>query len=288
MSYTTRPSYGWELPSLSPCVSLGGGVLTFSEPEQIVEENEPGFKLVVILGGHLSYRFPDERQVGVTGPACHVTLSESRYSVQHQFSIADPLQYIAIRMPLDTLADDFGIDVAQLLGGFGRRPAPSPACLDQNANRATQALGRQMLSPPAAGSMSTMYLTGKALELTATVMAALTSEAGAAPAPLRSRDVQRLHRARDILRQQLQSPPALPELARLAGLNVSKLTTGFRRLFGHSVYEFVRDQRLILAHQMLSSGNISVADAAHACGYTDSHFTKAFRKRYGMAPSALC
>ena len=31
----------------------------------------------------------------------------------------------------------------------------------------------------------------------------------------------------------------------------------------------------------------SVAQAAQACGYTDSHFTKVFRQRFGVAPSAL-
>ena len=38
---------------------------------------------------------------------------------------------------------------------------------------------------------------------------------------------------------------------------------------------------------MLASGNISVADAAHACGYTDSHFSKVFRHRYGVSPSDM-
>jgi len=288
MSRNSRHSYGWELPALASCVSLSGGMLTFSEPEQMVEDNEPGLKLAVILGGHLSYRFPDEGPVDIAGPAYHVTLSESPYSVQHRFGITEPLQYITVRMPLATLADHFDVDVARLSRRFGVRLGLSPACLDQPANKAILALGRQMLSPPVCGPMRTIYLSGKALELTATVMTALTAQTSAAAAPLRSGDMRRLHQARDIVLQRLQSPPTLPELARLAGLNVTKLSTGFRQAFGHSVYEFVRGQRLLLAHQMLAGGDISVAEAAHACGYTDSHFSKVFRKRYGIAPSALC
>ncbi|MNV85444.1 Regulatory protein PchR [compost metagenome] len=58
-------------------------------------------------------------------------------------------------------------------------------------------------------------------------------------------------------------------------------------MFGTSVYGFVREQRLELAYRMLATGQISVSDAAQTCGYTNSHFTKAFRNRYGVAPSAL-
>ncbi|WZB68552.1 helix-turn-helix transcriptional regulator [Achromobacter xylosoxidans] len=79
----------------------------------------------------------------------------------------------------------------------------------------------------------------------------------------------------------------MPELARRAGVNVNKLTTGFRRVFGCSVYAFVREQRMAQAHALLAAGEMSVSQAAYACGYTDSHFTKAFQRRYGVLPSAL-
>ncbi|WP_373745158.1 helix-turn-helix transcriptional regulator, partial [Achromobacter insuavis] len=74
---------------------------------------------------------------------------------------------------------------------------------------------------------------------------------------------------------------------RRAGINVNKLTTGFRQLFGCSVYAFVREQRMAQAHALLAAGAMSVSEAAYACGYTDSHFSKAFQRRYGVLPSAL-
>lgn len=142
-----------------------------------------------------------------------------------------------------------------------------------------------MLLCPLQGTARRVYLAGKALELAATVMAGLEQRGGAST--LRAHDVRRLRAAQDILRQRLDDPPSLPELARLAGTNVNKLTTGFRQLFGCSVYEFVRAQRLDLAYRLIAAGHGSVAQAAQACGYTDSHFTKVFRQRFGVAPSAL-
>jgi AraC family transcriptional activator of pyochelin receptor len=41
------------------------------------------------------------------------------------------------------------------------------------------------------------------------------------------------------------------------------------------------------AHALLAAGELSVSEAAYACGYTDSHFTKAFQRRYGMLPSSV-
>ena len=83
-----------------------------------------------------------------------------------------------------------------------------------------------------------MYLSGKALELTALALGALEPARDAPPAGLSRADVERLHHARDLALANLQDPPGLPDLARRAGVNVNKLTTGFRKLFGQSVYAF--------------------------------------------------
>ena len=83
-------------------------------------------------------------------------------------------------------------------------------------------------------------MSGKALELTALALGAL-EPARDAP-PLSRADVERLHHARDLALANLQDPPGLPDLARRAGVNVNKLTTGFRKLFGQSVYAFVRER----------------------------------------------
>ncbi len=160
--------------------------------------------------------------------------------------------------------------------------------VDRRANKIVQALGFQMLLCPLQGAMRNIYLSGKALELTATVMAGVEQPDDERPiTSLSSQDVRRLRQVQEILSQSLQDPPTLQTLARLVGTNVNKLTLGFRQLFGTSVYGFVREQRLELAYRMLAAGQISVSDAAQTCGYTNSHFTKAFRNRYGVAPSAL-
>ncbi|VVD89576.1 AraC family transcriptional regulator [Pandoraea nosoerga] len=93
--------------------------------------------------------------------------------------------------------------------------------------------------------------------------------------------------ARDVLDARLQAPPSLPELAREVGINVNKLCAGFREHLGVSVQGYVRERRLTMAYELLSARRISVGEAAWRCGYTDSHFAKVFRARFGMLPNVL-
>lgn len=277
----------WQLPLATPTLELSAGTLSFPAPAHSIEHNEAGLKLVLVLGGQLDYQLQSGGAVSVEGPAFHISLSDTPFSVSHHYAARQPLQYLSIRMPMQALHDTFGAE----LGSLARRIAPAArqtmATANGYAGKAVQALGRQIMLCPLAGPLRQLYLSGKALELTAAVMDGLTGTGTAAETAPGTRQLRCLQQARDILLQRLHAPPTLPELARLAGTNASTLSQGFRQQFGTSVFAYVREQRLELAYRMLAAGNISVADAAHACGYTDSHFSKVFRQRYGVSPSDL-
>ena len=277
----------WHLPLTTPRLALSAGTLSFPEPAHGVEHNEAGLKLVLVLGGQLDYQLQSGGAVHVEGPAFHISLSETPFVVSHRYAARQALQYLSVRMPMAALHDTFGAELDVL----ARRIAPATrhamATANGRAGKMLQALGRQIMLCPLAGPLRQLYLSGKALELTAAVMDGLAGTCAPAEAAPGARQLRCLQQARDILLQRLHAPPTLPELARLAGTNASTLSLGFRQLFGTSVFAYVRQQRLELAYRMLASGNISVADAAHACGYTDSHFSKVFRQRYGVSPSGL-
>jgi AraC-like DNA-binding protein len=86
----------------------------------------------------------------------------------------------------------------------------------------------------------------------------------------------------------MDAPPSLPELARHVGLNEFKLKTGFRTLFGTSVFAYLRAQRMELARRLLVQRGQSVTEVALRVGYANpSKFALAFRKHFGFPPSAL-
>lgn len=271
-----------------PAMSLAGGTLRFGRDERVAERLEPGLKLVLVLDGDLRYSVHGAPATRLSGPALHLSLCQDAMGMEHEFGAHQALRFVSLRTGLDHLRDAFSMDPCQVAGLLrGPRNIASYAEANLRADRALEVLGHQMLACPAQGALKRMYLSAKALELTALALGALQPAPAATSAGLSCADTECLHHARDLLAADLQHPPTLPELARRVGINVNKLTTGFRQLFGCSVYAFVREQRMARAHALLAAGAMGVSEAAYACGYTDSHFTKAFQRRYGVLPSAL-
>lgn len=106
--------------------------------------------------------------------------------------------------------------------------------------------------------------------------------------PLSIRDVNRVHEARDVLADQFRRPPAIPKLARLVGLNQTKLKAAFKLVFAMTINEFTIKCRMERGAELLTTTNLSIAEIAHAIGYDHpANFTHAFRRYFGHSPSQL-
>lgn len=285
-----RQDLGWLQPLMPGGGVLSGGVVERSAGENYdgyTEQVIPGMKLVLVLAGSITYQPEGGRSTSLSSPSVHLSLCGAPYSVSHQFDHSSILRYVSVRLTDEILSENFACDISRL----SRRLASASASragtiVDRRAGRNLQFLGEQMLDCPLQDGLRSLYLTGKALELVALSLGAVdggTADAG----KLRPRDIQSLHKARDFLIEHLDAPPGITGLARHVGINTNKLTRGFRQLFGQSVYEFVREQRLELAYRLLASHAMNVSDAAQVCGYTASHFTKVFFQRFGVLPSQL-
>lgn len=102
----------------------------------------------------------------------------------------------------------------------------------------------------------------------------------------RPEDIEKLNEARALLIKDLQNAPTIEELAKLAGLNRQKLKQGFRRMFGKTINEFLRHERLRIGRQMLSNSNPIIKEVAAKVGYENaSYFARRFKEKYGIYPS---
>lgn len=86
---------------------------------------------------------------------------------------------------------------------------------------------------------------------------------------------------------------SIEDLARQAGLSLSRVERLFQRVFHYSPRQLLLQSRLAGAMAMLESdGKESIAEIAYACGYTDhSAFSRQFKAHAGMSPvqyRALC
>ncbi|MEM6705209.1 MAG: AraC family transcriptional regulator [Acidobacteriota bacterium] len=93
--------------------------------------------------------------------------------------------------------------------------------------------------------------------------------------------------ARDYLDGNLQDPPTIATLARIAGTNEFYLKRAFKEAFGMTVFGYVRRRRMQFAAAELHAGR-SVQETARAAGYAcPRSFAEAFRRHYGVLPSVV-
>ncbi|MFN8441764.1 MAG: GyrI-like domain-containing protein [Caldilineaceae bacterium] len=83
-------------------------------------------------------------------------------------------------------------------------------------------------------------------------------------------------------------PLQLDQLAEVAGFSPFHFHRIFTAMMGESVAEYIRRLRLGSAVQQLLQSDATVTEIALAAGYeTHAAFSKAFRKRFGIAPTTL-
>jgi AraC-like DNA-binding protein len=78
-----------------------------------------------------------------------------------------------------------------------------------------------------------------------------------------------------------------PELARKLGVSTRQLQRVFARVFGRPPRDWLAEQRLLRARNMLSTAT-RVKEVAYALGFPCvSQFSRDFRRRFGVVPSAM-
>jgi AraC-like DNA-binding protein len=92
----------------------------------------------------------------------------------------------------------------------------------------------------------------------------------------------------DYIQDHLEHPITLTELEQLAGISARRLQYVFLHRFGCSPTEWIRKERLTLAHDQLVSPveGVNVTSVAHAAGFNHmGAFAAQYRARFGESPS---
>jgi AraC family transcriptional regulator len=123
------------------------------------------------------------------------------------------------------------------------------------------------------------------LQVHAAALDLLCAAARATPPDARVRRSAVLDRVVDRLESDLGAPPALDNLARLAGLHPHHLMRAFRQQRGETIAGYVRRRRLEIADAELRHGELPLVEIALRAGFCDQpHFTRAFRRQFGVTP----
>jgi len=86
---------------------------------------------------------------------------------------------------------------------------------------------------------------------------------------------------------QLSQPLTLAEMASWINLSPYHFARLFRASFGCAPYQYVQEQRLIRARDLLRQKGNNITGIALTCGFNDSsQFSRSFKARFGTTPSA--
>lgn len=90
--------------------------------------------------------------------------------------------------------------------------------------------------------------------------------------------LERMERTQD-------SPPSLPELARLLHMTPPAFSRRFAALFGLPPIRYQLARRIATARQMLRASDVKIEEVARCLGFSDAfHFSKTFKHLTGISP----
>lgn len=282
---------GWQQVLLRPGLELLIGDHQISQAEKTCfETSSDTCELCFLLSGSIKSWIQ-----GFTEPVKVLPLSTGiwltpRLDAHCEFLPGQDIRHVSVGVRIDRLlmADIAGDFLGQVLKDFrnileGRQDRLF--CRFGTMTVPMQSATQQIFQCPYKGNMKKLFLESKALELISHLM---TYHFGPQTGPdtlISENDLKSIKKARNFLIESMETPPSLKELARTVGISESRLTRNFRKVYGTSVFGYLRDQRMAKARVLLESGNMSVTEAAYTVGYSSlSHFTRIFHTYSGMNP----
>ncbi|KAF2507395.1 helix-turn-helix transcriptional regulator [Flavobacterium foetidum] len=131
-----------------------------------------------------------------------------------------------------------------------------------------------------------IYMESKIYELIALSHHSLDHEKEAVK--LAGGDVEKIKFAAQIIRENIDNPYTIVELARKVGVNQTKLKEGFKIIFGDTVFGYLQEIRMNKARQYLADTTLSIQEISHLSGYQNvSNFSIAFKRIFGYPPTKL-
>jgi len=157
--------------------------------------------------------------------------------------------------------------------------------LHENLTPGMRALLVELRTPPAAKNLQRLFYQVRAQQLVYLLMEQLNKRTGA---PVRSPnpgEIAKVFKARQLLMEDLATPPTIATLARAVLMSESQLKASFREVFGVSVYQYFQQARLEKARELLAGSGRTVKEVGYELGFTNiGHFSRLFERAYKVKP----
>lgn len=99
------------------------------------------------------------------------------------------------------------------------------------------------------------------------------------------KELLNVKKAIEKVRENLETKITIAGLCREFHINPNKLQEGFKELTGETVNNFICNERLKMAEQLIKKGNMNISQVVYSVGLTSrSYFSKAFKEKYKCSP----
>ena len=245
-------------------------------------QQEPRMVLTIGLAGHSRFQTNQHEPIAFkSGYSTITTFNASEGNRQYQAN--QTVSQLRFSMTQSWLAHYFGE------AAFERFFKNNALQLvhHQPCSSASMLAGQSLLQTDLPLQAQRLFRQGQAMTIVASELGNLLSTTQA-PSRFTSNDKRIAERAREILSAEYKNPPSVEALSKQVGSNPFKLKQVFHHYFDTTPYGMLLDIRMQNAHQLLASGQHSVAMVAEDVGYRHaSNFSAAFMKYFGFPPKQL-
>ncbi|EOR93578.1 Transcriptional regulator, AraC family [Arcticibacter svalbardensis MN12-7] len=132
-----------------------------------------------------------------------------------------------------------------------------------------------------------VYLQTKVCELVIQVLS--TASIATSEFQWTEKEKMLFHQLKELIEKNLSKNYSIGDLAMVAGMNRTKMQTGFKDLFGKTIYTYTIDLKMMEAKALLSKEHaVSLKEIASKLGYKHTnHFSAAFKKKFTFSPSSF-
>lgn len=149
-------------------------------------------------------------------------------------------------------------------------------------------LAEQILNPPQqAPTLEKLYVESRAIEIIGEACAQFGEEDKSGSSALSTKQQARAAAITDYLDRHFQEEIPLTRIARDLGMSIASLQRIHKTAYNQTINDAIRERRLLAARDAMQNSGFTVGQAAYLAGYTDpANFSKAFKRRFGISPSA--
>ncbi|QAA80908.1 AraC family transcriptional regulator [Aequorivita sp. H23M31] len=105
---------------------------------------------------------------------------------------------------------------------------------------------------------------------------------------LRTSEMKLIKEAANKIDENILDFSSVHTLSQEVGMNINKLQNGFKAIFNTTVNNYVQNQRLDLANQLLRNSELSISEIVYRVGLSSkSYFSKIYKNKYGCSPSDI-